>query len=101
MCLVKTPTITPQASQEKPVQVFTNRYFVDRGVNAVATRTGRNSLRIDRSTASAPPVTMAPPTQVLTPGVQFDGGSGPQAPTIGYGGVGLSDNLRRLNLAIA
>lgn len=84
MCLVKTPKVSTAAAAEKPVQVFTNRYFVDRGENAVAARLGRNSLRINRSSVapSAPPIAMLPPNNPLTPGVQTAGGVGAQAPTI-------------------
>lgn len=66
MCLVKTPKITPQASQEKPVQVFTNRYFMDRGSDAVVARSGRNSLKINRATPGSPS-TSAPTPAPATP----------------------------------
>lgn len=91
MCVVKTPKVSKQAAEEKPVQVFTNRYFVDRGADAVAARVGRNSLRIDRAanTPSAPPAAILPPNNPANPitvGVQNGGRTGPQAPTIGGGG---------------
>lgn len=48
MCVMKKPKISSAASQEKPVQVFTNKYFVARGEDALAKRTARNSLVIRR-----------------------------------------------------
>lgn len=91
MCIVKTPKVSTAASADKPVQVFTNRYFVDRGVDAVAARLGRNALRIDRGSVSpaAPPAGILPPTIPITVGVQSPVGSGPQAPTIRGGGGGV------------
>lgn len=82
MCLVKKPKITTAAEAEKPVQVFTNRYFVDRGEDAVAARQGRNALKIDRGT-TRPTNNNPAPSQLLIPGVQAIGPSGPQAPTMG------------------
>jgi hypothetical protein len=91
MCVVKTPKVSKSASEEKPVQVFTNRYFVDRGVDAVAARAGRSALRIDRGSVSpsTQPAGIAPsPTIPITVGVQSPVASGPQAPTIRGGGYG-------------
>lgn len=104
MCVVKTPKVSKAASEEKPVQVFTNRYFVDRGADAVAARLGRNALRIDRGSTrpSAPPAGILPPTTPLTVGVQSPAGSGPQAPTIrGGGGWGRADMTGFPSLTIA
>jgi hypothetical protein len=82
MCVIKTPKISPEASKEKPVQVFTNRYFVDRGADAVAARSGRNALRIDLGSPAGRRSATAAPINNLTPGVQMGIGSGAQAPTI-------------------
>lgn len=79
MCLVKKPKISTAAAAEKPVQVFTNRYFVDRGEDAVAARLGRNALKIQRGT----PRPASPQPTMLIPGVQSVVASGPQAPTMG------------------
>lgn len=95
MCVVKTPKISPEAGKEKPVQVFTNRYFTDRGADAVAARAGRNALRIDLGSTPTP----APPQSNLTPGVQFNSAPGQQAPTINRPGS-LRDGLAMNNLAI-
>ncbi len=98
MCVVKTPKISPEAGKEKPVQVFTNRYFTDRGADAVAARAGRNALRIDLGSSPTPATNPAPP-QSLTPGVQYDAATGQQAPTIKRAG-GLRNGLVANNLAI-
>lgn len=82
MCVVKTPKVSSAAATDKPVQVFTNRYFVDRGEDAVAARLGRNSLRIDRGGTAAPRAAIAPPTNTIATGVQAPVIAGPQAPTI-------------------
>lgn len=91
MCLVKKPKISTAAAQEKPVQVFTNRYFVDRGEDAVAARTGRNALKIDRG-STRPTNNNPAPSQLLIPGIQSLGPAGPQAPTMGGGLSGRNLN---------
>ena len=45
MCAIKTPKV--EQPKEKPVQVFTNRYFTDAGPDAMRARLGRNSLKIN------------------------------------------------------
>lgn len=102
MCLVKTPRVTPAAAADRPPQVFTNRYFVERGADGVAARAGRNALRIDRTsmTPSAPPIALTPPNTAVAPGIQIPLPSGPQAPTMprvpggGGGGGGRDYNPR-------
>lgn len=44
MCTVSTPKV--QQTAEKPVQVFTNRYFTDSN-DALRARLGRNQLKIN------------------------------------------------------
>lgn len=104
MCVVKTPKVSSAAGQEKPVQVFTNRYFVDRGADAVAARAGRNALRIDKKSVSpsAPPVAILPPNQPLKPGIQQIASTGPQGPTIRGGSGPLArDGMSYRSLQVA
>lgn len=101
MCVVKKPKVTTEAQKEKPVQVFTNRYFANRGADAAQARVGRNALKIKRTSTqpSAPPAMIAPSNPTILTGVQSTAPSGMRAPTIpigsgGFGGMAFSRSMR-------
>ena len=107
MCIVKTPKVSPAAAKEKPPQVFTNKYFVDRGADAVAARAGRNALKINlastRPSAPAagilPPAGITPPAVVINPGIQSPVMGGSAVPTIRGGTSRNNYGFRSLEVA--
>lgn len=92
MCLVKTPKVTQQAAaQDKKVQVFTNRYFTDRGEDALSARIGRNALKITRGSRSP----SGPSTGVILPNTSPNPLAGiPTVPSGSSGGGRTGLNIR-------